>query len=423
MKQENLERAYLAILKEELIPATGCTEPVAIAYCAAKVRAMLGETPREITVEVSGNILKNVKSVVVPNTNGLRGIPAAVAAGMVAGDPDRGLQVISTVTDAQKEEIAEMIAKVPIRVSCCNSPCALDIGISASSAAHTARVRITNSHTNVVHLSCDGTVLLDEPIVAATEENLQDKSVLNVEDIVRFADSVPLASLRPVLEPQIMCNSAISQEGLRGCWGAQIGKTLLERKDADIVTRAKACAAAGSDARMSGCEMPVIILSGSGNQGITASLPVIQYSEYLGASEEQMYRAIAVSDLITVYQKTGIGRLSAYCGAISAGAGAGAGIAYLSGLGAEGVAQTLSNAVAILSGTICDGAKPSCAAKIACAVEAGLLAFQMTLHHRRFLSGDGIVGKDTAQTVKNVGILAAEGMRQTDQVILRIMTE
>ena len=421
--QENksIEAAYVAFLKEELVPATGCTEPIAIAYCAAKMRTLLGRMPEKVDVAVSGNILKNVKSVVVPNTNGLRGIPAAVAAGLVAGDPSRELQVISTVTPQQKEAIAVAVADLPMSITCVDSPCLLDIAVTGEAQGHRARVRITNSHTNVVHLSVDDQVLLDQPIVAAAEENLQDKSVLNVEDIVRFADTVDIEKLREVLAPQVKCNSAIAREGIRGAWGAQVGKTLLEQHEGDVAVVARAYAAAGSDARMSGCEMPVVILSGSGNQGITASVPVIYYSRHLGVGEEKMYRALAVSDLITVYQKTGIGRLSAYCGAISAGAGAGAGVAYLLGADAKGVARTLSNAVAMLSGTICDGAKSSCAAKIAAAVEAGLLACRMAEHQRAFLPGDGIVGEDVAETVRHVGVLASEGMRETDRVILNIM--
>ncbi len=414
--------AYLSILKEELIPATGCTEPIALAYCAAKMRELLGAEPLRIEAAVSGNIVKNVKSVVVPNTNGMKGIPAAIAVGVIAGRPEKELQVIAEVSAEQKAQIAKYLAETPINIQCKESPCMLDICLTGYVDGHSACVRITNNHTNIVLVQKDGETLLEHPIVASAEDNMQDKSVLNVADIVEFADTVEIGRLRPVLEQQIKCNSAIAEEGLNGDWGAQIGKILLKNSRGDICEEAKAYAAAGSDARMSGCEMPVVILSGSGNQGITASVPVIRYGKHIGAFEEKICRALAVSDLVTVHQKSGIGRLSAYCGAISAGVGAGSGIAYLLGADTEGVAYTVSNAVAILSGTICDGAKPSCAAKIAAAVEAGITGYRMYLNHSNFQAGDGIVGKDVENVISHVGILASQGMRETDRVILEIMT-
>lgn len=422
MFNEQICCAYLAILKEELLPATGCTEPIAIAYCAAKLRALLGQMPERVEASVSGNILKNVNSVVVPNTNGRKGIPAAIGIGLIAGNADAGLQVIADVSEAQKTALGSFLEAAKISVACCDSPCALDIALTGYAGNHSASVRITNNHTNLVYLAQDGKVLLDLPVVAAAEDHLQDKSVLNIPDIVAFADQAPLELLREVLTPQIRCNLAIAEEGLRGNWGSQIGRTLLCQEPGAFVTEAKAYAAAGSDARMNGCEMPVVILSGSGNQGITASLPIIRFCQRHALPEEQLYRGLAVSDLITVYQKVGIGRLSAYCGAISAGAGAGSGLAYLHGAGVEGVSQTLSNAVAILSGTICDGAKSSCAAKIASAVEAGILGYWMYAGKNSFRSGDGIVGGSISDTVARVGILASQGMRETDRTILQIMT-
>lgn len=422
MERELIDR-YIAILREELVPATGCTEPIAIAYCAAKLRELLVGEPKRIRAVLSGNILKNVKSVVVPNTGGRKGIQPAIAAGMVAGDASRDLQVISELPEEKLAELDKFLKTVSVEVTCGNSPCKLDIDLEAFSEGHSARVRITNHHTNIVLLSRDNEVLLERPVVEAAEEKLTDKSCLTVENIVRFADTVELPPIAPLLQRQIDYNSAIAQEGLSGRWGAQIGKILLDDFGNDVMQQAKAYAAAGSDARMSGCEKPVVILSGSGNQGITACMPVVVYARHIGASSQQLLRALIVSDLITVHQKSGIGRLSAYCGAISAGVGAGAGICYLLGGDYSAVAHTVVNAVAILSGTICDGAKPSCAAKIAAAVEAGILGYRMYLHNREFRSGEGIVAASVDDTIANVGLLAHDGMRQTDDTILRIMQE
>lgn len=423
MLKENVMRDYIAILSEELVPATGCTEPIAIAYCAATVKKLLGKLPERVTATVSGNILKNVKSVVVPNTGGRKGIRPAIAAGMVAGDPDRDLQVIADLPPEALTALDDFLRTADIDVICGESPCKLDIDIQAVAGSRSARVRITNHHTNIVHMERDGQVLRDLPVVDAAEEHMTDKSCLNVEDIVRFADTVPLEAVQDLLLRQIEQNTAIAEEGLRGAWGAQIGRILLEDYGDDVKQRAKAYAAAGSDARMSGCEMPVVILSGSGNQGITACLPVVVYARHIGATREQLIRALLVSDLVTIHQKSGIGRLSAYCGAISAGVGAGAGICYLLGGGFSAVAHTVVNAVAILSGTICDGAKPSCAAKIAAAVDAGIMGYRMYLHHREFHSGEGIVAGSVDDTIANVGLLAQQGMRQTDHTILRIMQD
>jgi len=422
MLNAKITDAYIAILKEELQLATGCTEPIAIAYCASRLRDILGAMPERVDAEVSGNILKNVKSVVVPNTGGLKGIKAAVAVGIVAGETDRILQVISSVPAEKHADIKAYLDSVAIDVSCPDTPRMLDIRLTGYAGADKAVVHIANNHSNIIYEEKNGDILLQKPLVESAEDNLQDKSVLNIEDIVEFANTVDVSRVAETLDRQINCNSAIAEEGLRGNWGANIGSVLLKEYGADIKTEAKAYAAAGSDARMSGCEMPVTIVSGSGNQGITASMPVVRYAKHLGATQEQLYRALLISDLITIHQKTGIGRLSAYCGAISAGCGAGAGIAYLHGADAKVIAQTVVNAVAILSGTICDGAKPSCAAKIAAAVEAGILGYKMCLNDQQFNGGDGIVGEGVEDTIVNVGRLASEGMRQTDKTILNIMT-
>ena len=420
MLNEKTVAAYTAILQEELLLATGCTEPIAVAYCAAKLREVLGGKPEEVLAEVSGNILKNVKSVVVPNTDGRRGIDAAIAVGIVAGDADAELQVIANVTEDDAAAIQGYLDATPIKVTCPVTPCLLDIFLHGKRAGHTAAVRVANNHTNIIYMERDGEVLLEKPLTANAEDNLQDKSVLNVKDIITFAETVPLDRIEPVIGRQIACNTAIAEEGLRNSWGANIGSTLLQRSD-DIETQARAWAAAGSDARMNGCEMPVVICSGSGNQGITASVPVWRYGKLMGASEEKILRAVCLSDLITIHQKTGIGRLSAYCGATSAGCGAGAGITYLYGGKANEISHTIVNAVAINSGMVCDGAKASCAAKIASAVEAGLLGMQMQMQGEQFYGGDGIVVKGVENTIRNVGRLARFGMAETDREIIDMM--
>ena len=422
MLTPELTSAYINILREELIPATGCTEPIAIAYGAAKLREVLGQAPEKVLAEVSGNIIKNVKSVIVPNTGGLKGIRAAIAAGVVAGEADQLLQVISRVPQEAHAAIARYTQDTPIDVVCADTPRLLDIRLTGWSGDHTALVHIANSHSNLVRIEKDGEVLLEKPLTDSSEDSLTDKSLLNVADILAFADTVDLGLVSELIDRQIDYNSAIAQEGLENNWGANIGSVLLSDYPADIKTEAKAWAAAGSDARMSGCEKPVVILSGSGNQGITASVPVIRYAHHLGANRDKLRRALLVSDLVTIHQKSGIGRLSAYCGAISAGVGAGAGIAYLLEGTYEAIAHTIVNAVAILSGTICDGAKPSCAAKIAASVDAGLLGYRMWRNSQEFKSGDGIVTKGVDNTIANVGVLAKEGMQETDRIILHIMT-
>lgn len=423
MLDPEMKEKYISILKEELVPATGCTEPIAVAYAAARLRAVLEGLPERIRVEVSGNILKNVKSVIVPNTGRLKGIRAAVAAGAVAGDAEKLLQVISSVPSHRHGEIAAYARDIPMEVVCADTARLLDIRLIGWLGEHSATVHIADSHTNIVREERDGEILLDKAMDDTAGDRLTDQNVLKVADIVTFADQTELDRVIPLLDQQITCNTAIAEEGLKGNWGANIGSVLLSSGSGDIKTEAKAWAAAGSDARMSGCEMPVVILSGSGNQGITASVPVARYARHLGADREKLYRALLVSNLVTVHQKSGIGRLSAYCGAVSAGVGAGAGIAYLLDGSYEAIAHTVVNAVAIISGTICDGAKPSCAAKIAASVDAGILGYHMYQNGQEFKSGDGIVTKGVDNTIANIGVLAKVGMRQTDQTILSIMTE
>ncbi len=418
-----LYRQYLNILAEELRPAMGCTEPIALAYAGARARQVLGGLPDRVEVFVSGNIIKNVKSVIVPNTGGLHGIAPAVCAGIVAGNADKVLEVISKIDDAGRTALAAFMDTVTVQIHPANSCLVFDIDLHLYQGSDHVRLRIINHHTNIVYVEKNGEILQDLPVTESSEDHLTDKSCLSIEKIVEFADCAAPDDLEPLVGRQIDCNMAIAKEGIENSWGANIGSVLLARQGSLLSKRAEAWAAAGSDARMSGCEMPVIILSGSGNQGITASVPVAVYARELGKTRQELLRAVALSDLVTIHQKTGIGRLSAYCGAISAGCGAGAGIAYLLGGKFKAVAHTVVNAIAILSGTICDGAKPSCAAKIASAVGAGILGCEMYMENQQFYGGDGIVTKGVDKTVRNVGRLAREGMRETDKTILEIMMD
>ena len=416
---------YVAVLKRELVCAMGCTEPIAIAYCAAVARAALGALPERIEVEVSGNMVKNAKSVVVPNTDGRRGIGAATALGVLAGNEDAGLQVVAEVTPAQRRLLGAYLENTPIKILGANTGHMLDVAVSVWAGEHSARCRIADEHTNIVLVEKDGAVLKEKELTqdAGLDENAPDYTLLTVEGICDFADTCDLADVEETLERQIACNKAIAMEGLKNDYGANIGKTLLAADPHSVRTRAKAWAAAGSDARMNGCEMPVVICSGSGNQGMTTSLPVIAYAEELGVSHEKLLRALLVSNLITIHEKTGIGRLSAYCGAVSAGAGAGCGIAYLQGGGVEAVSATIVNALAVTSGMVCDGAKSSCAAKIAVAVEMGIFGYEMYCRGQQFRGGDGLVREDVESSIANFGRLGRVGMKQTDEEIIKMMTE
>lgn len=414
-------RAYIDILKEELVPAMGCTEPIAIAFAAAKARAVLGVMPDRVEITVSGNIIKNVKSVIVPNTGGLKGIEAAAAAGITVGEADRVLEVLASVSNEDKPKIKEFMASVPMIVRPSTEDVIFDIDITLHAGSEFSRLRIKDYHTNVVLIQKNGETLFEVPEIEISSQGLTDRGLLTIKDIVDFADTVELDDVREVLSRQIEYNTAIANEGIRGNWGARVGRVLLDVYGYDVKIRAKAMAAAGSDARMSGCEMPVIIVSGSGNQGMAASLPVIVYAREYDVGEDKLLRALCVSNLVTIHQKTWIGRLSAFCGAVNAGCGAGAGIAYLLGGGYEVVAHTLVNALAIVSGIVCDGAKPSCAAKIATAVDAGLLGYQMYVRGMEFQGGDGIISKGVENTIANIGRLGKDGMRETDREILKIM--
>ncbi len=421
--QQDVYQAYIDILKEELVPAMGCTEPIAIAYASSKARQVLDEEVNSVIVTASNNIIKNVKSVIVPNTGSLRGIKAAAIAGIVAGDADKELQVLSNVTQQQIELMKASLEKINCKVKAAEDHYVFYIGVEVIGADHKVFVEVIGSHTNIVKIVKDDEILFQKDILEEKDSHKVDHNLLKVKDIVEFADEVDINDVKEVLDRQIDCNTTIADEGLKNDWGANIGSILLSSYGNSVHNKAKAYAAAGSDARMSGCELAVVINSGSGNQGLTASLPVIVYANELQVTKDILYRALVVSNLVTIHLKTGIGPLSAYCGATSAGAGAGAGITYLYGGKYDEIAHTIVNALAINSGMICDGAKPSCAAKIASAVEAGLLGMQMQSHDSQFYDGEGIVVKGVENTIDNVSRIAHDGMKQTDSLIIKLMTD
>ena len=415
--------AYTNILKEELIPAMGCTEPIAIAYAASIISHALGAYPNEVKIGLSGNIIKNVKSVIVPKTGGMHGISSAVCAGIVSASPHKKLEVLSGILPEDVSKIRDFQNSASIEIYEIDSSSPFEIYIEGFLGSQSASAHLLKRHTNLVeaYLNGEDVTLRYQSPDDIVEKEATDRSFLNVEEILEFAETVDLNELSPILEKQIEYNMAIAKEGISGDFGASIGRTLYLNRGEDVRVLARALAAAGSDARMNGCELPVCIISGSGNQGITASVPLCVYAEKLGSTKEELLRALIVSDLVTIHQKTGIGCLSAYCGAISAGVGAGCGICYLHGGRYYEIAHTLVNAVAILSGTICDGAKSSCAAKISMAVEAGIMGYEMAKSGHQFYSGEGIVTKGVEKTIKNVGRLASVGMSGTDKEIIKIM--
>lgn len=425
LKSDQKYTSYIEVLKSELVPAAGCTEPIAIAFAAAKAHSVLGKLPEKVVIYVSGNIIKNVKSVVVPNTGGLRGIEAAAAAGIAAGDASKVLEVIADVDENGKQRILDFLKLHNIIVRPADNDLVFDIDLSVFAGSDSVRIRITDYHTNIVLIEKNGEVVYaPESVTFEKSENalVTEKDAMTIAEIVDFADTVDLSDIGDTIRRQIQYNSAISAAGLAHDYGANVGRILLKTYGNDVKIRAMAAPAAGSDARMSGCELPVIIVSGSGNQGMTASLPVVEYAKEYNKTEEELIRAVILSDLITIHQKSKIGRLSAFCGAISAGCGAAAGIAYLLGGDYDTIAHTLVNSLAIVSGIVCDGAKASCAGKIAAAVNAGILGYNMYLNGSQFWAGDGIVSKGVENTIRNVGRLGRDGMRETDREILKIMT-
>ena len=416
-------QTYLQILNEELMPAMGCTEPIAVAYCAAKARQVLSKVPDRVVVEASGNVIKNVKSVVVPNTGGRRGLEAAAAIGIVAGNADKELEVISEVTAEQQDALSAFMAQTPITVKPALSDLVLDIWIHVFAGEEQASVRIINHHTGLANILHNGKVLLEQEPVNPAEATDLNYDLLNVADIYDFALTVDTNDVKALFDRQMAYNCAIAEEGLNNDYGANIGKVLLRTYGDNVHIRARAKAAAGSDARMSGCELPVIINSGSGNQGITVSVPVVEYAKEWNCSDEQLYRALAISNLCALHMKNGIGRLSAYCGAVSAAAAAGAAIAYLGGGDLDDISHTLVNALAIASGMVCDGAKASCAAKISSAIDAAQLGYQMYQKGQQFYGGDGLVFKGVENTIRSISEMGRDGMKETDRKIIELMTQ
>ena len=460
--EEKIYRSYIEILKEELVPALGCTEPIAIAYAAAKAAEVLKESNGEkvqiaehkteekagtadrngaksilqrasdncnghLDVYCSGNIIKNVKSVTVPNSGGMRGIEAAALLGLVGGDASRKLEVLEGITEEQREETRRLLEKKFCTCYLQEGVANLYIRAGLTLEGHSACVTIEDKHTNIIKIEKDGVVLFEKACKAEADAGAKEQSdkraLLNVADILQFADEVRIEDIKDVIGRQIEMNTAISEEGLRNPYGAEVGRTLLNAYGDDIKIRAKAKAAAGSDARMNGCSMPVVINSGSGNQGMTCSLPVIEYAKELKVPEEQLYRALVVSNLVAIHQKSYIGSLSAYCGAVSAACGAGAAIAWLNGGDYEAVARTITNALANTSGMVCDGAKSSCAAKIASAVDAAIMAYTLESANHCFQPGEGLVKDNVEDTIRNMGYVGRVGMKDTDVTILNLMID
>lgn len=418
-REDNIYQIYVQILKEELVTAMGCTEPIAISYAAARARAVLGELPEKIVVKASGSIIKNVKSVVVPNTGGLRGIEAAAAAGVVCGNENKKLEVLSEIESEDIERIKGYLGQADIKVEYQETGRTFDLSVCVYKEHSQASVRITDYHTNIVQIEKNWKFIRDD----LKDEKIEkvNRDVLSMENIWEFVRCADIEDVKETLDKQIECNMKIAREGIRGNYGANIGSILLKMEGDSVQVRAKAMAAAGSDARMNGCGLPVVINSGSGNQGITCSVPVLVYGESLNCDIEKIYRALLLSNLTAIYIKAGIGTLSAYCGAVSAGAAAGAGIAYLHGGGYEEIKHTVVNALAIVSGIVCDGAKASCAAKIASSVEAGIVGYYMYLNEQEFCAGEGIVAEGIERTIENIGILGKEGMKETNKKIIEMM--
>lgn len=420
---QKLYQNHLAILKSELIVALGCTEPIAIAFAAAKARETLGQMPEHCVVRCSGNIIKNVKGVVVPKSQGMRGMDAAAALGIVGGDASQELAVLESVKDEDVETVRRLLAQDFCTCELAEGVENLYILISVSTASHSAEVEIKDYHNNITKVVKDGAVLYSKDEQSETENVKKgDKTLLNLKNILEFADCVQMEDIEETIGRQIAYNTAISEEGLKDPWGAQVGRTLVENsREEDIKVIAAAAAAAGSDARMSGCSLPVVINSGSGNQGITITMPVVAYARRYQIPKEKMYAALCVANLVSIHQKKYIGSLSAYCGAVSAAAGAACGIAYMNGAGYDEISQTITNTICTAGGIVCDGAKSSCAAKIAASVTAALTGWQMASKQRVFQPGEGLVEENVEDTIANVGRMGREGMRSTDVEILNMM--
>ena len=435
---EELSHNYTEILRTELVPAMGCTEPIAIAYAAAKAAQTLGEEPEHIIITCSGNIIKNVKGVTVPNSGGQKGIETAAILGAVGGEADRVLEVIADATDEAREKTRRMVQEGCCEVNLAENVPNLYICCEVQKGSHSALVEIVDNHTNITRVLKDGEIFAAQKETAGAQETKNDASdcgthgkpkagpdytKMTLRGIINYANTVDISEVEDILAEQVRCNTAISQEGLDNRWGVRVGKTILENWGRDVKSLACARAAAGSDARMSGCPMPVIINSGSGNQGITVTMPVVTYAEQWYLSKEKMYRCLCVSNLVSIYIKHYIGSLSAFCGAVSASCGAGAAITYMAGGSYEEIGGTITNTLGNVGGIVCDGAKPSCAAKIASSVHAALMAHYMSMSAKEFQGGEGFVKSDVEETIKNMGYIGKVGMKETDREILNVMID
>ncbi len=419
MLKKELEESYIRILQRELVPALGCTEPIALAYAAAKACKVLGQFPEKMIVYCSGNVIKNVKAVTVPNSGGMRGVDAACVLGAVGGNADRELEVLEDITEEDIKKTRELLKTDFIECRLQKDVENLYIVAEVYAKNHSAKVKIVNRHTLITEIVKDEKVIYQ--IDMAAENSKEDYSKLTIRDILEFANTVETDKLKDLLNRQIEMNQAVSNEGMKNPYGVEVGRTLMEKADSSVRTRACAYAAAGSDARMGGCSLPVVINSGSGNQGMTVSLPVIVYAEYLGKSRKELYRALIVSNLVAIHQKHYIGSLSAFCGAVIAASGAGAAITYMMDGSYEAVSRTIINTVANVGGIVCDGAKASCAAKIASAVDAAILAHSLSMKGRTFHEGEGIIQDTVEETIQSVGYVGRVGMKETDHQILKIM--
>ena len=419
MLDKKMENDFLSILEEELIPAMGCTEPIALAFASAKAREILGETPERIIAECSGNMIKNVRCVSIPNSGGMTGIEAACVLGALCGDVSREMEVLESVTPEGLELSVKFIENGGCTVRYLESPIPLHFIIRLEKGENNAEVEVRHSHTNIVRISLNGKNIFETEELSS--EVLTDRSGLSVENIFEFANTVELSKIEPFAKRQIKCNMAIAKVGMEGGYGIGIGKEMLEMHPESVFTKMKAFAAAASEARMCGCNMPVIITSGSGNQGLASSVPVIIYATENSFPEEKMFRALAFSSLLTVFQKEYIGKLSAFCGAVSASCAAGAAITYIAGGTVKQIKDTVDNTLADIPGIICDGAKSSCAAKIASALDAALFAHVLAMKGKVYEANTGIIQSDAGKTISCVGHIGKVGMKQTDSEIVKIM--
>lgn len=422
MLSEKIKKDFLEIMAEELIPAMGCTEPIALAFAAAKARKILGEEPEKIIALCSGNIIKNVRCVSIPNSGGMTGIEAACVLGALCGDEERGMEVLEAVNPEGLEKSIEFIENGFCEVEYLESHIPLHFIIRLEKGENNAEIEIRHSHTNIVRISKNGEIIfMTEEFGEATAT--ADRSGLSVENIFDFANEVEISAIEPFAKRQIECNMAIANVGMKGEYGIGIGEEMLGMNPGSVFTKMKAFAAAASEARMCGCNMPVIITSGSGNQGLASSVPVIIYAEEKGIEEEKLYRALAFSSLLTVFQKEYIGKLSAFCGAVSASCAAGAAITYICGGSVKQIKDTIDNTLADIPGIICDGAKSSCAAKIASALDASLFAHILAMKGKVYKANTGIIQSDAGKTIRSVGHIGKVGMKQTDSEIVKMMIE